>query len=68
MTFTIQNLDKMNKKYNIERGGKEYAAKQKTKGFKKLLFQSKRQYRATSTKCFDSRKTKTFSCRKHKQH
>ena len=31
----------MNKKYNIERGGKEYTAKQKTKEFKKLLFQSK---------------------------
>ena len=35
------------------RGGKVYAAKQKIREFKKLIFQSKRLHKATSTKRFD---------------
>ena len=52
----------LNKKYNVEmfssciRGGKAYAAEQKIREFKKLLFKSKRVHRATTTKRFDLRK------------
>ena len=38
------------------RGGKAYAAEQKIREFKKLLFRSKRLLKATSNKRFDSRK------------
>ena len=38
------------------RGGKAYAAEQKIREFKKLLFRSKRLFKATSNKRFDSRK------------
>ena len=38
------------------RGGKAYAAEQKIREFKKLLFRSKRLHKTTSTKRFDSRK------------
>ena len=54
-------IKKLNKKYNIEmfsgrvRGKKAYVAEQKIREFKKLLFQSKRQHKATSTNRFDSR-------------
>ena len=37
------------------RGGKAYAAEQKIREFKKL-FKSQRVHKATSNKCFDSRK------------
>ena len=38
------------------RSGKAYAAEQKIKEFKKLLFKSKHVHKATSNKRFDSRK------------
>ena len=38
------------------REGKAYAAEQKIREFKKLLFRSKRLLKATSNKRFDSRK------------
>ena len=38
------------------RGGKAFAAEQKIRGFKKLLFKSKRLHKATKTGRLDSRK------------
>ena len=52
----------MNQKYNVEmfrsdvRRGKAYAAEQKIREFKKLLFRSKRLHKATSIKRFDPKK------------
>ena len=62
LEFRHNKIKKLNNKYNIEMfsgrvgEGKAYAAEQKIREFKKLLFQSKRLHKATSTKCFDSRK------------
>ena len=38
------------------RGGKTYAAEQKIREFKKLIFRGKRLHKATSTKRFDPKK------------
>ena len=59
LEFRQNEIKNLNQKYNIEmfstrvRGGKVYAAKQKIREFKKLIFQSKRLHKATSTKRFD---------------
>ena len=58
--FAQNEIKKINKKYDTEmfsscvRGGKAYAADQKIKEFKKLLFKSKRVQKATSNKRFFS--------------
>ena len=62
LEFRQNELKKLNQKHNIEmfsthvRRGKAYAAKQKIREFKKLLFRSRGLHKATSTKCFNSRK------------
>ena len=61
-TYNLHTQKKIIKKYNTEmfsscvRGGKAYAAVQKIREFKKLIFKSKRVHKATSNKRFDSRK------------
>ena len=59
----MQNeIKKLNKKYNIDmfstklRGGKAFAAEQKIREFKKLLFKSKQLHKATKTGRLDPRK------------
>ena len=53
---------KLNKKYNVDmfstklRGGKAFAAEQKIREFKKLLFKSKRLHKTTKTGRLDPRK------------
>ena len=62
LEFRQNEIKNLNKKYNIQtfssrvRGRKAYAAKQKIREFKKLLFWSKRLHKATSAKRFSSRK------------
>ena len=62
LEFTQTEIKKINKKYNVEMfssrvpGGKVYAAEQKIREFKKLLFKSKHELKATSNKRFDSTK------------
>ena len=64
--FRQSEIKKLNNKYNIQifssyvHGGKAYAAKQKIREFKKLIFLSKQLHKATSTKPFDSRKLIRF--------
>ena len=59
LEFTQSEIEKINKKYNVEMfssrvpGGKAYAAEQKIREFKKLLFKSKCVLKATSNKRFD---------------
>lgn len=60
LEFMQNEIKKLIKKYNVKMyssrvgGGKAYAAKQKTREFKKLLFNSKCVNTNTSSKCFDS--------------
>ena len=62
LEFLQNEIKKLNKKYNVDmfstklRGGKAFAAEQKIRGFKKLLFKSKRLHKATKTGRLDSRK------------
>ena len=59
LEFRQSEIKKLNKKYNIEmfsvHGGKAYAAEQKIRELKNLVFQSKRLHKAASTKRFDSK-------------
>ena len=60
--FLQNEIKKLNKKYNVDmfstklRGGKAFAAEQKIREFKKLLFKSKRLHKATKTGRLDPRK------------
>ena len=62
LEFLQNEIKKLNKKYNVDmfstklRGGKAFAAEQKIREFKKLLFKSKRLHKATKTGRLDSRK------------
>ena len=62
LEFLQNEIKKLNKKYNVDmfstklRGGKAFAAEQKIRGFKKLLFKSKRLHKATKTGSLDPRK------------
>ena len=59
--FAQNEIKKIIRKYNVEifsnrvLGEKAYAAEQKIRRFKKLLFKSKGVHKATSTKSFDSK-------------
>ena len=54
--FQQNEMKRLNKKYKIEmfsentRSGKAFAAEQKIREFKKLLFKSKKLHKATSSK------------------
>ena len=62
LEFLQNEIKKLNKKYNVDmfstklRGGKAFAAEQKIREFKKLLFKSKRLHKATKTGSLDPRK------------
>ena len=53
LEFAQNEIKKIDKKYNVEmfssrvRGGKAYAAEQKVREFKKLLFTSRHVHKAT---------------------
>ena len=60
LEFQQNEIKKLNQKYNVEmfstkiRGGKAFAAKQKIREFKKILFRSKRLHKSTinqQTRC-----------------
>ena len=56
LEFQQNEMKRLNKKYKIEmfsentRSGKAFAAEQKIREFKKLLFKSKKLHKATSSK------------------
>ena len=62
LEFQQNEIKKLNVKYNVEmfssriRGGKAFAAEQKIREFKKILFKSKRLLKATKGKRLDSKK------------
>ena len=62
LEFQRNEIKKLNQKYNVKmfssrlRGGKAYAAKQKIKEFKKIIFRIKLLHKATSTKHFNPKK------------
>ena len=62
LEFQQNEIKKLNVKYNVEmfssriRGGKAFAAEQKIREFKKILFKSKRLHKATKGKRLDSKK------------
>ena len=62
LEFQQHEFKKLNKKYNVDmfstkiRDGKAFAAKQKIREFKKLLFKSKRLHKATKTGRVEPRK------------
>ena len=63
LEFLQNEIKKLNKKNNVDmfstklRGGKAFAAEQKIREFKKLLFKSKRLHKATKTGRLDPRKS-----------
>ena len=62
LEFQQNEIKNFNKKYNVEmfstkvRGGKAFAAEQKIREFKKLLFRSKQLHKATKTSRIDPKK------------
>ena len=62
LEFQQNEIKKLNKKYNVEmfsskiRGGKAFAAEQKIREFKKLLFKSKRLHKITKKTRLNSKK------------
>ena len=62
LEFQQNEIKKLNMKYNVEmfssriRGGKAFAAEQKIREFKKILFKSKRLLKETKGKRLDSKK------------
>ena len=62
LEFQQNEIKKINQKYNVEmfstkiRGGKAFAAKQKIREFKKILFRSKRLHKSTKTRRLDAKK------------
>ena len=62
LEFQQNEIKKLNVKYNVEmfslrtRGGKAFAAEQKIREFKKILFKSKRLHKVTKGKRLDSKK------------
>ena len=62
LEFQQNEIKKLNEKYNIEmfstktRGRKAFAAEQKIREFKKILFRSKRLHKSTKTTRLDSKK------------
>ena len=63
LEFQQNEIKKLNQKYNVEmfstkiRGGKAFAAEQKIREFKKILFRSKRLHKSTKTSRLDAKKT-----------
>ena len=61
LEFQQNEIKKLNKKYNVEmfssktRGGKAFAAEQKIREFKTLLFKNKRLHKVTKSKRLDSK-------------
>ena len=62
LEFQQNEIKKLNQKYNVEmfstkiRGGKTFAAEQKIREFKKILFRSKRLHKSTKTSRLDAKK------------
>ena len=62
LEFQQNEIKKLNQKYNVEmfstkiRGGKAFAAEQKIREFKKILFRSKRFHKSTKTNRLDAKK------------
>ena len=62
LEFQQHEIKKLNNKYNVEmfstktHGGKAFAAEQKIREFKKILFKSKRLHKSTKTSRLDSKK------------
>ena len=62
LEFQQNEIKKLNEKYNVDtfstkvRGGKAFAAEQKIREFKKLLFKSRKLHKATKTGRVDPRK------------
>ena len=62
LEFQRNEIKRLNEKYNVGkfcskvRGGKAFAAKQKIREFKKLLFKSKKLHKASKTSRVDPRK------------
>ena len=62
LEFQQIEIKKLNEKYNVDmfstkvRGGKAFAAEQKIREFKKLLFKSKKLHKATKMSRVDPRK------------
>ena len=62
LEFQQNEIKKLNQKYNVEmfstkiRGGKAFAAEQKIREFKKILFRSKRLHKSTKTSRLDAKK------------
>ena len=62
LEFLQNEIKKLNKKYNVDMfstklcGGKAFAAEQKIREFRKLLFKSKRLHKAPKTGRLDPRK------------
>ena len=62
LEFLQNKIKKLNKKYNVDmfstklHGGKAFAAEQKIRKFKKVLFKSKRLLKVTKTGRLDPRK------------
>ena len=62
LEFQQNEIKKLNQKYNVEmfstkiRGGKAFAAEQKIREFKKILFRSKHLHKSTKTSRLDAKK------------
>ena len=62
LEFQQNKIKKLNQKYNVEmfstkiRGGKAFAAEQKIRKFKKILFRSQRLHKSTKTSRLDAKK------------
>ena len=62
LEFQQNEIKKLNQKYNVEmfstkiRGGKAFAAEQKIREFKKILFRSKRLHKSIKTSRLDAKK------------
>ena len=62
LEFQQNEIKKLNQKYNVEmfstktRGGKAFAAEQKIREFKKILFRSKRLHKSTKTSRLNAKK------------
>ena len=62
LEFQQNEIKKLNEKYNVEmfstktRGGKAFAAEQKIRESKKILFESKRLHKSTKTSRLDAKK------------
>ena len=74
LQFHQNEIKRLNEKYNVGmlsskvRGGKTFAAKQKIREFKKLLFKSKKLHKASKTSRVNPCKIDLKCCYKHEQN